>query len=223
MSLHLALSTAHCPFFHFSHLLILVVPQIVIYHIHTYIIKSRVHMAVFCLFCCPISFLSLLKVLHQRENIRCLPFWVIFILQLSKTPLCVYIQLQPFICRWPSRLVSWVFAAKPDNRCWISIPCGEGESGWPLVFRDLPSCRFLLCPTSMPQAQCLLLLSSVQIFCLYFPSLVPLFSITFLHPLLASVGPSWETLETRPLLLYTLLFLWKGTCIYRWGRIWATW
>lgn len=106
MSLHLALSTAHCPFFHFSHLLILVVPQIVIYHIYTYIIKSRVHMAVFCLFCCPISFLSLLKVLHQRENIRCLPFWVIFILQLNKTPLCVYIQLQPFICRWPSRLVS---------------------------------------------------------------------------------------------------------------------
>lgn len=83
-----------------------------------------------------------------------------------------------------------VFAAKPDNWCWISIPCGEGESRWPLVFRDLPSCRFLLCPASMPQAQCLLLLSSVQIFYLYFPSLVPLFSITFLHPLLASIGPS---------------------------------
>lgn len=107
MSLHLALSTAHCPFSHSSHLLILVVPQIV-NHIYTYIIKSGVHMAVFCLSCCPLYFLPLppQDFIHQRENIRCLPFWVIFILQLNKTPLCVYIQLQPFICRWPSRLVS---------------------------------------------------------------------------------------------------------------------
>lgn len=68
MSLHLALSTAHCPFSHSSHLLILVVPQIV-NHIYTYIIKSGVHMAVFCLSCCPlISFLSPLKILYIREK-----------------------------------------------------------------------------------------------------------------------------------------------------------
>lgn len=34
MSLHVPLSTLHCPLSQFSHLLILVVPQIVIYHIY---------------------------------------------------------------------------------------------------------------------------------------------------------------------------------------------
>lgn len=226
MSLHLPLSTLHCPLSHFSHLLILVVPQIVIYHIYTYIIKSRVHMQYF-VFLVALLFPSSppFKILHQRENIRYLPFWDIFILQLNKSPLCVYIQLQPFICWWTSRLVSLKTSGVsllPSLTPSAGSPSyGEGESGWPLVFRDLPSC-----PASMPGAQCFLLLPSVQICYLYFPSLVFLFSITFLTSFVCLIWSqlltqaSWETLETTPL-LYTFAIFMKR--YMRWGRIWATW
>lgn len=178
------------------------------------------------LFCLPQKHthtITLLRFLHLIETI--FPF-VSHSLQLKKTPLYVCTELQPFIKAGftkTSRVARQVRAPAADPTTCAGSPSHmlKERPDDHFCSKTCPFCRLLsFCPASMPWSPGWLLLPSVQVFCLQFPSIAPIFSIIFLasfvclgwSPLLTQA--SWETLETGTLLLYALLGLCMGTCVY---------